>query len=207
VIIEESFEVPVGKDEAAAFLVDVERMGACVPGLQDIRLVDDQYEATLRLQLGPIRSQFVGHAHVDDSGAPDQLAATAEGRDRTTSSQVQVQFRALLTEHPGPRTTVDCTSDVTIRGRLSQFGTGLITSTAKSVLREFAECAGTTLAMSRDTGLRASAAGSTSDQPATISSPSPSLGRILRRTLRVYVADLWHRLRARRRRSRPADVS
>jgi carbon monoxide dehydrogenase subunit G len=201
-IIEDSFEVPVGKAEAAAFLLDVERMGACVPGLQDIRLVENQYEATLRLQLGPIRSEFVGHARVDDSGAPDRLAASAEGRDRSTSSQVQVEFRAVVTEHPGPRSVVACTADVTLRGRLSQFGTGLITSTSKSVLREFSHCASHTLAMS------SSDADSAVETPvAHHPVPTPSVARILRRSLRLYVADLWRRITTRRRRGQSTGAS
>lgn len=205
-IIEESFEVPVGKVDASAFLVDVERMAACVPGLQDVRLVDDRYEATLRLQLGPIRSQFVGHATVDDSGAPDRLTATAAGRDRTTSSQVQVEFRARITEHPGPRSVVDCTADVTIRGRLSQFGTGLITSTGKSVLQEFAACAGATLAAAHRADAR-EADTEPAGHRAVVAASSPSVGRILRRSLRLYVADLWQRLSSRRRQGRTKDVS
>jgi len=189
-IIKESFEVPVAKSEAVTFLLDVPRMSACVPGVQDVRAIgEDEYEAVLRLQLGPIRSNFSGRARLDASGAPDRLTATAEGRDRSTSSQVQVRFEAEVSEHPGPRTVVDCTADVTIRGRLGQFGTGLITSTAKTVLREFADCASSTL-------IRAGEARTSADAP-VLAAPAPSLRvwRVLRRGLALYVRGLWARVR------------
>jgi acetyl-CoA acetyltransferase len=35
---------------------------------------------------------------------------------------------------------VDTTSDVTIRGRLGQFGTGVIKSTADEMIKDFAQC-------------------------------------------------------------------
>ena len=44
------------------------------------------------------------------------------GRDGATGSQVQVEFTALFAEVDGDNTEVDSTPDVTIPGKLGQFG-------------------------------------------------------------------------------------
>ncbi|HET8616596.1 MAG TPA: SRPBCC domain-containing protein [Actinomycetales bacterium] len=188
-IISERFEVPVPRDQAVAFLLDVERMSRCVPGATDVRRVaDDEYTAVLRLQVGPIRSEFTGRATVDSSRAPDVLTADVDGRDRATGSAVRVAFEATVVDLDGRTTAVDCRADVSLRGRLGQFGTGMITSTAKSVLQEFSQCASATLV-----GDAAETAG---EAPA-LTAPRPSTWRIAVRTLRIYLSDVWSRLRSR----------
>lgn len=184
-IIEESFSVAAPRDQVAAFLLDVERVSSCVPGVGDVRAVgDDEYEATLRVHLGPIRAQFAGSVRVDGTDAPESLSAVAQGRDGATGSLAQVEFAAVLAEMPDGTTTVASTADVTIRGRLGQFGTGVVTSTAKSLVREFAVCAGQ--------AVEAPPPGSEAAAPT--SPEAPSMGRVLRRGMGLYLAGIVTRV-------------
>lgn len=182
--------VPAGRDRVAAFLLDVERVSVCVPGVDEVvALGEGRYQATLRVQMGPIRSQFAGEVTVDDTEAPARLTAIGQGRDKATGSQAKVEFAASLSSTDGAETTVACVADVTIRGRLGQFGTGVITSTAKSLVREFADCAARTLQESPG------AEGAVGSEP--VGPPAAaSLARVVRRGLWLYLQDLLRRLRS-----------
>jgi len=140
VIIKESFTLSTDVEHAASVLLDVDTVAHCVPGVGDVTETEqDRYEASLGMQLGPVKPQFKGWLHVDRTSAPGRIGATAEGRDRGTGSVAQVTFTADLSDNSG-RTAVDVTADVRIRGRLGQFGTGVIQSAAKEVLRQFVDC-------------------------------------------------------------------
>ncbi len=152
-IIAESFILQAGRERAAALLTDIERVATCVPGVENVQMTEpNAYEAVLRMQIGPIKSSFSGSVQVDPSGAPARLAATAQGKDRSTQSMARVGFSATLEEIGDGTTRVDAEADVSIRGRLGQFGTGVIQATATQMLNDFATCANTVLAAPTDEG-------------------------------------------------------
>jgi len=142
-LIEETFSVEAPRPDVVRFLLDVPRMGKCVPGVEDLRRVDDdRYEATLMVRMGPIQARFKGNVTIDASGAPDTIVATASGRDATTGSVAQVRFSADLVAIDRRYTEIRSASDVTIRGRLGQFGSGVVAGTAREMVKIFAQCAG-----------------------------------------------------------------
>ena len=186
-IIEESFRVPASREVMARYILDVEQLSRCVPGVDDVRkMAEGHYEAVLRIQLGPIRSQFAGEVELDSSAAPARITAVGRGHDQATGSQAQVTVNATLEDQPDGQTLVAFTADVTIRGRLGQFGTGVITSTAKSLVREFAQCASTVLSEAESGGVSGAAAEG---------APAPRMGRVVRKGLLLYLASLFARLR------------
>jgi carbon monoxide dehydrogenase subunit G len=183
-IIKESFTIGAPLHEVAAFLIDPEKMGRCVPGVSDLEAMgNDVYEAALTIRLGPIHARFVGEVKLDSSEAPQRLQALVRGRDGATGSEVQVEFTALLAEVDGDQTEIDSTSDVTIRGKLGQFGPGVITSTARTMVGEFAACAGSALSVSSASGEVAAAVS------------SPSMARVVGKSVLAYLAGLGSTLR------------
>lgn len=184
-LIEETFQLDASRPEVVRFLLDVPRMGACVPGVEDLRRVDDdRYEATLVARIGPIQAKFKGDVTVDASGAPDTIVAAASGRDATTGSVAQVRFSADLVENEEGSTEIRSTSDVTIRGRLGQFGTGIVTSTAREMVRSFAQCAGAELAGH--------------DVETTRASSPHGIVRVVMRGVLSWLRELWNRVVRRR---------
>jgi len=153
VIITESFILQAERERVAALLIDIERVAACVPGVEDVVMTEpNTYEAMLRMQIGPIKSSFKGSVRVDSSEAPARLAAAAQGKDRSTQSMARVGFSATLKEVGDKTTRVDAAADVSIRGRLGQFGTGVIQATATQMLNDFATCVNAGLATSEEKG-------------------------------------------------------
>ena len=195
-IIARSFELPVGRDEAARALLDVPTISQCVPGVTGVREQEpDTYEATLAVAVGPIRSEFEGTVQVDRTAAPARLAAHGSGRDAGTGSSATIQVVATLHEVSPGTTRVDASCDLTIRGRLGQFGTGIIRATADQMLQDFTGCLAGRLR-----------AGALASPPV---SPSP-LGfvRLSRTVLRGLLARLrgWFSSRGRQRGGRDAST-
>jgi carbon monoxide dehydrogenase subunit G len=176
VIISEVFSLEGPRDRVSALLLDVQSVRSCVPGVTDVTQVSPtSYEATLEVKVGPIKSAFRGSITLDDSQSPERLMATARGKDRTTGSLATVTFDAHLAESEPNVTSVRTTADVSIRGRLGGFGTGVIQATAQQMIGDFASCVNAQLS---------SAGGTTAHAPAR---PIP--------VLRTVLLALWARIR------------
>lgn len=190
-LIEEEFVVEADRSRVAAFLVDVDKVSACVPGVQQVEPTgDDTYSATLAVRVGPIKTRFVGSVELDRSGAPEHLAAAITGKDRTSGTSVNVQFKAVLHEttgSDGSRTIVSTAAEVALRGRLAQFGSGVIKATASEMVREFATAVNDHFRAMEVTSERLASTG----PAATPSAPAPArhaanltLSRLVRMWLR-----------------------
>lgn len=185
-IIEQEFTVDAPREQVAALLTDIDRVSRCVPGVEGVTAVgEDTYEAVLKAKLGPISAAFNGSLHLDTSAAPQRLSASGQGRDQRSGSDAKVEFSADLEERDGA-THVRTRADVTIRGRLGQFGTGVINSTARELVAEFARCVNATLT---------AAPGAPGPEPAA----PPSVGRMAARGVGAWLLgllrSLWSTLR------------
>jgi carbon monoxide dehydrogenase subunit G len=176
-IITESFTLQADRERVAALLTDIERVAACVPGVENVEMTEpNTYKAVLKTQIGPIKSSFSGSVEVDPSEAPARLTAKGQGKDRSTQSMAKVGFSARLEDDGDGTTRVDAEADISIRGRLGQFGTGVIQATATQMLNDFATCVNATLGAA-ETG----------------SEPPPAPQQTLR-IARVVALSLWARL-------------
>lgn len=202
VIIEEQFEVSAPRDDVVAYLLDVERMSRCVPGVEAVRPTgDNAYEATLRVMVGPIKTVFTGTAETDPSKAPEHVTGHAGGRDRQSGSRVSIDFTTQFTQIASDRTRVAVHADVTVRGRLGQFGTGVIQATATELMREFARCLETTFRRPITAGRTGEVTDPSHTEPRTLRGGVrvvPVLARALLRTISLWLSRLWARLRATR---------
>lgn len=139
--IENSFELPASRDQAVELLTDVPEIASCVPGVTGVEEIGaGHYRALLALTVGPITTRFEGQVSLDSTQAPEQITAHGAGEDSRSGSSAEVAFTANLTPVGGHRTAVSTVADVTIRGRLGQFGTGVIKSTADEMVKQLVDC-------------------------------------------------------------------
>jgi carbon monoxide dehydrogenase subunit G len=151
-IIDQTFSVNAPVEKTADFFVDIDQVSSCIPGVEGVReLEPGRYEAVLGVRLGPIRAAFKGSITLDDTEAPKRLKATGEGRDRSTGSMAKVDFTADLVEDEPGVTTVTAVADIAVRGKMAQFGTGVMRAAAAEIVQEFAACANAKLATERPT--------------------------------------------------------
>lgn len=140
-IIEDKFVISAPQQDVWDFLLDIPKVSACIPGAEKVEQVDDNtFAGTLTVKVGPIKAKFSGKATLTDLTPPQSLTATAQGKDKTTSSMVSATFTATLTEIEQSQTEVAFKVDVAIRGRLGQFGQAVIRETSKQITQIFVSC-------------------------------------------------------------------
>jgi carbon monoxide dehydrogenase subunit G len=137
--IADSFVVGAPPEAVWAFLFDLEQMGECVPGLASVKKVDERtYRGTLKVKVGPVAAAFDGTATLTEFDPPRRLAAVLVGDDKLIASLVKTSFLSTLTAVEAG-TEVAYQMEVNLRGRLAQFGTTVVSATAKKMTAEFAQ--------------------------------------------------------------------
>ena len=137
--IKDSFVINAPQDKVWEFLFDIPKLSECVPGIESVEAVDDKtYRGKLVVKVGPIKSSFNGTVKLTEVDAPNQIAGSVEGDDKSSASSVKASFRGTLkTVNGGTEAAFEV--DANLRGRLAQFGGPVITATAKKLTAEFAK--------------------------------------------------------------------
>jgi uncharacterized protein len=140
VIIRERFTVPAPREAVWAFLLDVPRSSACMPGVSEVVASDDGgFRGRIEVKVGPLKAGFATTVAIAETIAPERIVLAIRGGDRG-GSMVQATVTTTL-EAAGPdETGVAYEMDVTIRGPLGRFGQTVIQDTARKLSRQFAEC-------------------------------------------------------------------
>ena len=134
------FEVGVPITEAWRILTDVERIAPCLPGAQLTEVEGDVYRGQVKVKVGPILAQFKGQASFV---ARDEAAYTAtlkgEGRDTGGKGNASALITASLQSVDASRTKCVVTTDLTISGKVAQFGRGALADVSDKLLAQFTE--------------------------------------------------------------------
>ena len=134
------FVVPQPIDTAWSVLTDLERIAPCMPGAQLTEVQGDTYRGTVKVKVGPILAQFGGEARFKELDA-DAHRAVIEARGKETGGKGLAS--ALITAQLNPqgdRTAVNVVTDLTLSGRIAQFGRGAIGEISAKLLGQFAQC-------------------------------------------------------------------
>lgn len=140
-MIRNTFTIQVPVQELWDYLLDIERMHACIPGVEKVKAVDaETYEATLKVKVGPIAASFGGKVRLLEVVPPSRLVAKVEAKDARTASMVSARFTADLRPLAEDQTEVAYQTDVSIAGALGNFGQGVMREIAKRMTLAFARC-------------------------------------------------------------------
>jgi carbon monoxide dehydrogenase subunit G len=137
--IENSFRVDVPVDEAWRVLLDLERIAPCMPGAQLQEVQGDEYRGVVKVKVGPITAQYKGTARlesVDDATHTAVVAAT--GRDTRGQGNASASIKLVLVPD-GDGTRVEVETDLSITGKVAQFGRGVIGDVSNKLLAQFVE--------------------------------------------------------------------
>ena len=127
--------IPVG--EAWAVLTDVERIAPCLPGAQLQEIEGDQYRGVVKVKVGPITAQYKGVAtFIEQDVAGHRLVLRAEGRDTRGQGNANATVTATLVDD-GAGTAVKVVTDLTITGKVAQFGRGVLADVSGKLIDQF----------------------------------------------------------------------
>ncbi len=134
------FTVEVPIEEAWKILTDVERIAPCLPGAQLQEVHGDTYSGVVKVKVGPILAQFKGAAEfVERDEAARRAVLKAKGRDTGGKGNAEALITAQLVEKGDSSTLVTVTTDLTITGRIAQFGRGALAEVSAKLLKQFVE--------------------------------------------------------------------
>jgi carbon monoxide dehydrogenase subunit G len=134
------FTVAVPIDEAWKVLTDVERIAPCLPGAQLEEVDGDTYRGVVKVKVGPILAQFKGEAtFVERDETAHRAALKAKGRDTSGKGNAEAVITAQLVAKGERSTLVTVTTDLTITGRIAQFGRGALAEVSSKLLKQFVE--------------------------------------------------------------------
>ena len=78
------------------FVLDVDKFAACMPGVENLKPLDDHtFEGVMRAKVGPVSGEFGFQAQIVDSEAPVRLSAQVEGTDTLTNSTMTADIHTL----------------------------------------------------------------------------------------------------------------
>jgi uncharacterized protein len=134
------FTVPVPVERAWEVLTDVELIAPCLPGAQLQEVEGDEYRGIVKVKVGPITAQYKGAATFQEQDeASRRLVLKAEGRDTRGQGSASALITVTMQEQAGS-THVAVNTDLTIKGKVAQFGRGMIADVSAKLLTQFVEC-------------------------------------------------------------------
>ena len=130
--------VPIG--QAWGVLTDLELIAPCMPGAQLTGVADGVYTGKVKIKVGPVTAEYAGTAHFAEKDEESYRAVIeARGRDSRGNGNASAVISAQLQPN-GTSTLVNVSTDLTIAGRIAQFGSGMIKEVSAKLLGQFVEC-------------------------------------------------------------------
>ena len=134
------FIVNVPVNDAWIILTDLERIAPCLPGAQLTEVEGDTYRGQVKVKVGPIVAQFKGQASfVSRDDAAHTASLKGEGRDTTGKGTASAIITAQLTSVTPTSTKCTVVTDLTISGKVAQFGRGALADVSDKLLKQFSE--------------------------------------------------------------------
>lgn len=135
-----NFTVDVPVEDAWRILTDVERIAPCLPGAQLQEIEGDTYRGVVKVKVGPIQAQFKGQANfVERDDAAHRAVLKGEGRDTGGKGNASALITAELTAVSETSTAVTVNTDLSITGKVAQFGRGTMADISNKLLAQFVE--------------------------------------------------------------------
>ncbi len=133
------FRVGVAVEDAWAILTDLERIAPCMPGAQLQEVEGDEYRGLVKIKVGPITAQYKGTARFQERDvAAHRVVLKADGRDTRGQGNANALVTAtLVPDEDGTRVTV--VTDLTITGKVAQFGRGVLADVSSKLLGQFVD--------------------------------------------------------------------
>ena len=141
VTMDKKFQTEVAADKVWEYLRDPNKVVDCVPGAKITEQIDETtFEGTVTVKLGPVVTNFKGQVKIerldDDSR---ELELTGKGMDSKGTGRAEMKMKATVTALENGKTEVASSMELTISGRMAQFGTRMIGDVNNQMFKMFTE--------------------------------------------------------------------
>ena len=139
----ESFSVDAALEDVWELMTDVERIAPCLPGAQLQEIDGEDYHGIVKVKVGPITSQYKGTARFEQvDEAQHKIVLTAQGRDTKGAGNASAKIGVSLeddaaSDSPATQVMVDVHLD--LKGKVAQFGRGVLADVSGKLMAKFAQ--------------------------------------------------------------------
>ena len=137
--IEKRVTVNARVERVWEFLTDLPRVARCLPGAEVTRQIDERsYEATITIKVGPVTARYKGQVRFEKLNEEEHEAElVGRGQDVQGKGGAEMRMVSRLQPLEFGETEVIVISDVSLSGRLAQFGRGMIQDISEQVFQQF----------------------------------------------------------------------
>ncbi len=133
-------EVNAPVEEVWAAFNDVERIAPCLPGAQLQEIEGEEYRGIVKVKVGPITAQYKGKATFEETDKDNwKVVIKGDGRDTRGAGNASALITATLDPKSDTVTGVNVHTDLTITGKVAQFGRGAIADVSTKLMGQFAD--------------------------------------------------------------------
>ena len=137
--INDSFRVNHPIEETWKVLLDIERIAPSLPGAELQEVEGDDYRGVVKVKVGPITAQYKGTAKLAEvDEAARRLVLDASGRDTRGQGNAKAKIVVTMADDGGG-THVDVSTDLSITGKVAQFGRGVLADVSSKLMGQFVE--------------------------------------------------------------------
>ena len=137
--IADSFRVSTPIGDTWKVLLDIEGIAPCLPGAQLQEIEGDEFRGVVKVKVGPITAQYKGAARlaeVDEAGR--RIVIDASGRDTRGQGNASAKILVTMTGDENG-TDVSVHTDLSITGKVAQFGRGVLVDVSSKLMGQFVE--------------------------------------------------------------------
>jgi uncharacterized protein len=133
------FRVPADIGTTFATLTDLERVAPCLPGATLEEVDGDTDTGRVKVKVGPVQVTYRGTARLVEADPVTRTGRIeASGRESRGTGTADAEVTATLVED-GDGTLVTVVTDLTISGKVAQFGRGVMAEVGGRIIDAFAD--------------------------------------------------------------------
>ena len=133
-------EVNASTDEVWEAFNTPEKIAPCLPGAELQENEGDEFHGIVKIKVGPITAQYKGTAtYLERNGEEKRVVIKGDGRDVRGAGNASAVITAQLTETSPTTTQVSVKTELTITGKVAQFGRGAISDVSAKLMTQFAK--------------------------------------------------------------------
>ena len=133
-------EVNASTDEVWDAFNTPEKIAPCLPGAELQENEGDEFHGIVKIKVGPITAQYKGTAtYLERNGEEKRVVIKGDGRDVRGAGNASAVITAQLSEISSTTTQVSVKTELTITGKVAQFGRGAISDVSAKLMTQFAK--------------------------------------------------------------------
>lgn len=134
-----SFTIARPAREVYDTFLDVDRIASCMPGSTMLgQSGEDTYDGEVKVKVGPLSVVYTGQFTIlERDSENNRLTLRAKAREKRGAGNVDAHILATMNEEDGV-TTVNLATELNIRGKVAQFGRGVIAEVSEGIIQTFA---------------------------------------------------------------------